>query len=124
MYFGSSRLDGALVPRDLEALVLALEKDLRLCCGPSRVCRYCVRRQGLQDLRDAHEDLSQSRRLPVDPPDQVTTHDLEEHQGHLAALRLPVVDTILLASQGLVLCDVQDLVRAAGDLIHVPLVED
>ena len=124
MRLACSRLNGALVSHDLEALVLALQKDLRLCRGPTRVFRHCLRREGLQDLCDAHQDLPHARRLPVDPPDQVSMQGREEHHCHFAALCLTVIDPIFLASQGLVLCDVQDLVRAAGDLVHLSLSED
>ena len=84
-----------------------------MCRCPVRISRQRKCSQGLQDLRDAHEDLLHARGTPVRSPHQCPCV-LEHHDRQLAPHGFALVGPVFPACQGLVLGDVQGHVRLAG----------
>jgi hypothetical protein len=61
--------------------------------------------------------------LSVHPLDEAPTVVLKEDDGHLATQGLPLVAPLFPASQGLVLGDVEDYRRFAGQPVHESFLE-
>ena len=101
-------LHGALHAHDLEVLVLRLEEDLGIGRCDGRICRHPA--PGLQNLSDREEARRHSEASFFNSLHQpfAFTGLLEEGHSELAAEPLPLVASILLASEGLVLRDVQE----------------
>ena len=101
-------LDGAPVPRDFQSLVGRLQEELGVCGGPRGIRWHCNSTNGLQELREAKELLLKREGLFVDAPDEAPGVFPEEHNGHLAPHGLSLIGPVLLPSQGLVLCNIED----------------
>ena len=115
VHIWSSRLYTALEARDVDVLVQGLYELFRLRRSPLGIRRKRRRSKRLQDLRDCHEHLMHTDCLPVHAAHQAPAarasrarRGFEEDEGQLPPQRLPLVAPALPASQGFVLCDVQD----------------
>ena len=118
-----SRLHCAGVSQDVQALIIAFQQELRLGSSPVRVCRDSNASYNLKEFSYAQELLFHAGGLSVHPLHEPPLQVLEEDHCHLSTHGFSLVGPLLLASQGLVLCNVENTREIAGQPVHEALLE-
>ena len=109
MHLVYMRFQGACESPDLEVLVPALQEEFCGCCCPPRIWRQSSKPpDSLEELCKAEELLLHGEVLSVHSPNEAPRCMFEKDDGQLATRGFTVIGSVLLACQGLVLCNVEE----------------